>query len=178
VREQCDRAVAGEFAFQPQPGHPLGFLDVSYAGEVAVGRVLSDPLGVIAALKQQLYPYPTALSASLITTTLWQADLLVAAASKGTAKSDLAYVYMGCSAALMFCAHAWHAAAGVWVTNEKGVVPDTASLSIDTRDFEQRATLALTQLGNPHDGLKRGLRSVRGVVRDTHTALTTDDQDE
>lgn len=175
VREQCDRAVGGEFAFQPQPGHPLGFLDVSYAGEVAVSRVLSDPQGVVAALKQQLHPYPVALRASLIAN-LWQAEFLVAAASKGVVKSDLAYISMCCSAALMFCAHAWHASAGAWVTNEKGIVPDTASLAIDTRDFAEQATCALSQLADPRDGLTRGISSVREVVRDTQTALTARDQ--
>jgi hypothetical protein len=29
VEEQCERAARGELAFHVQPGHPLGFLDVS-----------------------------------------------------------------------------------------------------------------------------------------------------
>lgn len=42
VTEQVERARRGEFAFHPQTGHPLGFLDVSYAGEAVTGKVLSD----------------------------------------------------------------------------------------------------------------------------------------
>src|SRR6476620_3202478 len=36
VAAQADRASRGEFAFHQQAGHPLGFLDVSYAGELAL----------------------------------------------------------------------------------------------------------------------------------------------
>ena len=37
VAAQADRANRGEFAFHAQPGHPLGFLDVAYAAELATG---------------------------------------------------------------------------------------------------------------------------------------------
>lgn len=47
VREQCGRAQRGEYAFHAQPGHPLGFLDVAYAGELASGVVLADPTGAL-----------------------------------------------------------------------------------------------------------------------------------
>lgn len=58
VEEQCERARRGQFAFHPQPGHPLGFLDVSYAGEVATCIPLCDPSGILAGLAERVTPYP------------------------------------------------------------------------------------------------------------------------
>lgn len=146
VHEQCQRARRGQFEFHPQPGHPLGFLDVSYAGEVASCRTLVDPEGLVAELQSGLRPYPVALEEAMVAN-LWQADFLVAAARKALPKQDVAYIGLCCSTALMLCAHAWHARAGVWVLNEKGVVPDTSRLPVDTHGFAQRAAAAIADLG-------------------------------
>lgn len=147
VQEQCERARHGEFAFHPQPGHPLGFLDVSYAGEVANAVVLADPEDALAGLRARLLPYPDALRRAMVAN-LWQAGFLVQAARKGIAKQDIAYVQLCCSQALMLCAHAWHAAAGQWPTNEKGLVVDVAGLPLETHGFTTRAAGALVCPGH------------------------------
>ena len=58
VAAQADRASRGEFAFHAQAGHPLGFLDVAYAGELATGVVLADPAGRLASLRTAVTAYP------------------------------------------------------------------------------------------------------------------------
>lgn len=170
VEEMCERAVRGEFAFHPQPGHPLGFLDVSYAGEVPTARVLADPDGVVAHLKQPLTPYPDRLRRALVDN-LWQAEFLVDAAAKGVPKADVTYIVLCCSTALMLCAHAWHAVAGVWVTNEKGVVPDTAGLPVDTHGFAERAAAALASVTDPTADLTGALDVLATLVRETRDQL-------
>ncbi|MFJ6532521.1 nucleotidyltransferase domain-containing protein [Microbacterium sp. NPDC091662] len=57
VEEQCARAVRGEFAFHAQPGHPLGFLDLAYAGEVATSVPLRDPEGLLVGLARRVTPH-------------------------------------------------------------------------------------------------------------------------
>ncbi|WP_286958786.1 MULTISPECIES: nucleotidyltransferase domain-containing protein [Micrococcales] len=168
VHEQADRARRGEFAFHPQPGHPLGFLDVSYAGEVATCRPLADPDGAVAGLAADLNPYPDALRVAFIDN-LWQAGFLVDAARKGLPKDDSAYVMLCCSTALMLCAHAWHATAGSWVTNEKGIIVDVARLDLDTHDFATRANTVLQSSG--HMGLSEVVTKTASVVEDTRAAL-------
>lgn len=170
VRQQCDRAVQGAYAFHAQPGHPLGFLDVSYAGEVATCRPLADPTGVVKELRARVQPYPSALRESLVGN-LWQAGFLVDAAGKGTAKQDIAYVLLCCSTALMLCAHAWHAAAGSWPTNEKGLVVDVGLLDIDSHDFAARAAQSLVAAGTTQEALVLLVGGVKEVVNDTVTRL-------
>ena len=56
VADQCARAARGEFAFHAQPGHPLGFLDIAYAGELATCVPLCDPAGLIPELARIVTP--------------------------------------------------------------------------------------------------------------------------
>ena len=172
VREQCRRAVAGEYAFHSQPGHPLGFLDVSYAGEIATCVPLADPAGIVAETRKALVPYPPALRSALIGN-LWQAGFLVDAARKGLPKGDSAYVMLCCSSALMVCAHAWHAQAGSWPTNEKGLVVDVARLDLDSHDFSARADAAMRRAGDDEGSVASVIDAVARLVDETRGALDT-----
>ena len=170
VAEQCRRAEAGAFAFHPQPGHPLGFLDVSYAGELATCVPLADPDRVLDPLREALTPYPPALRAAMIDN-LWQAGFFVDAARKGIPKLDVGHVALCCSTALLLCAHAWHASAGSWVTNEKGAIVDAQLLPIDSHEFAPRAAGALTRLSTDTEQLAGMVDSVNQLAADTRTAL-------
>lgn len=170
VREQCLRAVSGDYAFHAQPGHPLGFLDVSYAGEIATCLPLADPGGVVQELRSLVRPYPAALRETLVGN-LWQAGFLLESAAKGIPKQDITYVMLCCSTALMLCAHAWHAAAGSWPTNEKGLVVDVNRLDLDTHDFAPRAGRALALKSSAQNDLARVVDRVREVVDETVQVL-------
>ncbi|MDF2509525.1 MAG: nucleotidyltransferase protein [Microbacterium sp.] len=85
VREQCHRARAGEFVFFAQPGHPFGFLDVAYAGEVANAMPLEDPAGILAELNALLTPFPAVLQSAFLRN-LWQVDFLLDRGEGGEAR--------------------------------------------------------------------------------------------
>ncbi|GAA3722254.1 nucleotidyltransferase domain-containing protein [Terrabacter ginsenosidimutans] len=170
VAAQADRASRGEFAFHQQAGHPLGFLDVSYAGELALGVVLADPSGRLASLRSTVTAYPRSLRDAMVGA-LWEADFLVVAAGKGAARGDTAYVSSALSRAILLCAHALHADAGRWVTNEKGLVPAVASLPRTPAGFSRDAALALGSLGATEDSLRAAVESVSGSVAATRSAL-------
>ncbi|KAB1867696.1 nucleotidyltransferase domain-containing protein [Microbacterium algeriense] len=164
VEEQCARAVRGEFAFHSQPGHPLGFLDVAYAGEVATGVPLCDPDGILVALARSVNPYPDALRAAFVEN-LWQVDFLLNAATKGAKTGDAAYVALCGTTTAMLIAHTWHAAAGQWVTNEKGLVPNVARLPIDTAGFSATAAAVLGSIGTSPEQLLASIARLRGLPR-------------
>lgn len=172
VREQRDRALCGQFAIHHQIGHPLGFLDVAYAGEVATCRPLVDPDGLLDELRAGLDPYPRSLRDALVEH-LWNAAFLAGGAAKTTGRGDVAYLQLCCASALMWCALAWHAEAGVWVTNEKGLVPAVAHLPLDTQDFASRATAALSLIGQDLSApaLAEAVRTVRELITSTQEAL-------
>ncbi len=166
VREQWARAQRGEYRFHAQAGHPLGFLDVSYAGELACAQVLSDPTGALAALRQETVVYPPALVAAL-TSALWEAPFLLDCARKGVRRLDVAYVAICLARALMLAAHAFHARAGAWALNEKDLIPNVARLHLESRDFSRRAANALSHLGASEPLLTRAIDAVSEIIDDS-----------
>lgn len=171
VRAQRDRAVRGEFAVHHQTGHPLGFLDVNYAAEVATCRPLAGDLALVEELRSGLVPYPSALRDSLVGH-LATAEFVAAGAAKAVPRGDLAFVQMCSASAVMWCAHAWHAEAGVWASTEKGLVPDVDRLPLGTHGFADRAATALAALGTPGTSeLADAVDAVRELVAATRRQL-------
>lgn len=164
VDEQCDRAVRGQFSFQPQAGHPLGFLDVSYAGEVATCVPLCDEEGLLAALRARVTPYPEALRTAMLRE-LWQVDFLLDGAQKGAKAGDTAYVALCAASAAMLVAHGWHAFSRRWVTNEKGLVPAVARLPVNSHGFSGVVASALGSLGSGPDELLQAIAAIRSAPR-------------
>ncbi|WP_305785109.1 nucleotidyltransferase domain-containing protein [Symbioplanes lichenis] len=120
-------AQAGRYEFHAQGGHPLGVPDFAYAGEVALGKILSDRTGTVTALHDEAQIYPEPLRAALVDG-LWEGDFLVRLARKAVSRKDTAYI-AGCLFRLTgVCAHALHGAARSWLINEKGAVASAAAL--------------------------------------------------
>lgn len=166
VAEQCARAGRGEFAFHPQAGHPFGFLDVSYAGEVALGVPLVDDAGVLRELAQLVDPYPAALRRSLVAN-LWQVDFLLDGAEKAAKSHDAGYVALCIAHALTLLAHGWHASCGQWVVNEKGVIPAVSRLRGGPPTFGADAAGILGSLGTTADELRASIARARDLPRPT-----------
>jgi len=122
VEEQWSRACRGDYAFHRQPGHPLGFLDVAYVGELAQSQVIGDPTGTLSRLADQYRAYPEALVAAF-ESGLWEADFILQFVAKGVRRGDAIFVNACLAQCTMLCAHAVMARARRWVTNEKGLVP-------------------------------------------------------
>lgn len=164
VREQCERARRGAFAFHAQPGHPLGFLDVAYAGEVALGVPLSDDDGVLDSLARGLTPYPRALRRSLLDN-LWQVDFLLDGAEKAARSADVAYVTLCLTSAAMLSAHGWHALAGRWVINENGIVAGAESLQVVSHGFSEIVATVLGSLEPDDSRLLEAITALRKAPR-------------
>lgn len=164
VTEQCARAQRGEFAFHRQAGHPFGFLDVSYAGEVALGVPLVDDARVLQRLAQSVDPYPPALRRSLVAD-LWQVDFLLDGAEKAAKSRDAGYVALCIAPAVTLLAHGWHASCGQWVVNEKGVIPAVSRLPGGPPAFSADAATVLGSLGTMTNELLASIDRARVLPR-------------
>ena len=162
-------AVQGRYAFHQQPGHPLGFADVAYPGELALGRILSDPTGELAALQGRVRVFPPALAEALVAG-LWEADFLVAVARKAVSRCDCAFV-AGCLFRLVgVCAFALHGAARRWLINEKGAVAAAAALPGAPERFRQRVEEIFAGVDGDPLRLTGAIDSAADLVLDTADA--------
>lgn len=169
VHRTWSAVSAGEYAFHQQTGHPLGFPDHAYAGELALGRILADPTGELAVVQAQVRVYPPALSEALVTG-LWEADFLVANARKAVSRGDSAYV-AGCLFRVIgVCAHALHGAAGAWLINEKGAVAAAAALPGAPTRFRERVDAVFAGVDGDPVRLTGAIDAAADLVLDTADA--------
>ena len=162
-------AEQGKFEFHPQPGHPLGVPDFAYAGEVALGLVLADPSGELAALRERFAVYPTALTDALVAG-LWEADFLIGGARKAVSRGDAVWIGGCLFRALGVCAHALHGAAGRWLINEKGAIAAAAALPGAPERFRDRADAVFACVDGDPAHLALALDAAADLVLDTADA--------
>jgi len=163
VRQSAERAVAGELAFHVQVGHPFGFPDVVYAGEVALGVVLADPAGELNRLKRRLDPYPEALGRAMVQR-LAEARFLLGVLTKPARRADTTYVAGCLFRVVTLSAYAVHARAGRWVINEKGIIDAADRLSVAPDGFRQHAHGVLARIGTEPRQLLAAVAEARSLV--------------
>ena len=169
VRECWQRAGEGQFDFHFQVGHPFGVPDFAYPGELALAVILADPTGELAALQDETQRYPTALQKALIGR-LWEADFALRGARKALSRSDTTYVAGCLFRVVLLCAHALHAHAGRWLTNEKGAVRSAGRLPQAPADFEFKAAALMGHLGAGATELERSIGQASNLVAEVATA--------
>ncbi|GIF10832.1 nucleotidyltransferase domain-containing protein [Actinoplanes teichomyceticus] len=162
-------AEQGRYEFHTQAGHPLGVPDFAYPGELALGRILADPTGELAALRRRVVVYPRPLAEALVAG-LWEADFLVGLARKGVSRCDTGYV-AGCLFRLAgVCAHALHGAAGQYLINEKGAVAAAGRLPGAPAKFAERVDAAFAAVGNDPVRLTLAIDIAADLVLETTEA--------
>lgn len=169
VQRSVELALAGEFAFHFQVGHPFGVPDFAYAGEVALGIVLADPTGDLQRTKDQVQDYPAALGAAIIRR-LDEARFLLGIVTKPAHRADTTYVAGCLFRVVTLCAHAIQARAGRWAINEKGLVDAAARLDPAPVDFDERAHDVLAHLGTDATSLRAVVRTAEQLVDDVARA--------
>ncbi|MFD8599434.1 nucleotidyltransferase domain-containing protein [Kitasatospora sp. NPDC059646] len=139
VRDHAAEARAGRYLFGQQPGHPYGVPSYAYPGELALGRVLADASGELAALRAEVLEFPPELARRLEADAAWEVPFTLANARKGARRGDAGYVQGCLFRAVGLLAHALHARAGRWLVNEKGAIAAAGRLACAPRDFSIRA---------------------------------------
>lgn len=169
VRESWAAAREGEVVFHAQTGHPLGVPGFSYAGEVALGQVLADPTGQLAALRAEAQHYPPALADALVRG-LGSAEFLIGCARKAVPRGDATYV-AGCLFQVVgLCCHALHGRAGRWTVNEKGLVASAGRLPIAPAGFAERAHSVVGEIASAPALLAAALDRAEALVAETAQA--------
>jgi len=168
VEAQWLRAQHGEYAFHAQPGHPMGFLDVAYPGELALSRILADRTGRLARFQAEVRNYPAPLARAVVEG-MWEATFLLDGARKGAAKGDTTWVTLCIVRAILLAAHAIHARAGRWAVNEKGLVAEADRLDCAPAGFADQANQILSAVGRGPDDLNDALTATKALIDRTRS---------
>ncbi|WP_433428989.1 nucleotidyltransferase domain-containing protein [Nonomuraea sp. CA-141351] len=160
----------GRYEIGFQVGHPLGFYSHAYAGEVALCKILTDPTGELAALRDELAKeYPQPLREALVQR-LWEAGFALNVARYGATGQDPVYAAGALFRAIGVACHALHAADGAWLINEKGMVASAARLPSAPAGFAERAQALLAAVGRTPEEIGRTLDEAARLVADVRAA--------
>ncbi|MEY9846943.1 putative nucleotidyltransferase [Streptacidiphilus sp. BW17] len=174
VRRIWDDCRAGRYEVGIQPGHPLGFWSPCYPGEVALGRVLADPFGELAALRAETRDYPEPLRQALCDAA-WESEFLCANARKSAARGDVLHTSLCLSRAVGVLTQSLFAHARRWYLNEKGAFAVAATLPAAPPDFTGRAARLLGAAGTTGELLTATIAEAEELVADVRERLASKD---
>ncbi|MDP9479264.1 MAG: nucleotidyltransferase domain-containing protein [Actinomycetota bacterium] len=166
VRAVTQRCLDGRTACHYQPGHPHGFHEHIYPGEVHHCRILYDPEGLLEELKAAVAAYPPKLKVEIVRRYLWEAGFSLETARKPAARGEASYV-SGCLFRGVACmVQALFAANGRWFLNEKGSVAAVEVFPVGPEGFSEEASRLLGCPGENADALTEGVSRYEALLDD------------
>jgi len=154
------RCVQGEIDAVYQLGHPVGFRNQIYAGEIAVCQPLYDPAGEVAALKQLVAVYPPRMRRALIDKHLFDAQFEIEIAAGPAARGDIAYVGQCLGRAAGFMVLVLYALNQRWFLNEKNAFIESHGFAMCPSNFHRGVEEVLAEPGRTTSQLTRSVAAL------------------
>lgn len=165
VNQVIDDCRAGRASCYYQPGHPHGFNNHIYMGEVYYCQILFDPENILGALKALTLNYPPHLKRALIDKYLWEAGFALDTSCKSATRGDTFYV----TGALFRCAasltQVLFALNEQYFLNEKGAINAIESFPLHPPEFKKTITDVLAQPGANAAQLRTSIQQFRELVQ-------------
>ena len=120
VRRTLDDCLAGHLTIDYQCGHPLGFVNAIYMGEVHECRALCERTPALRRLKERLIVFPPLYRRAAMEKFLWESRFSLQCGRKAVPKQDVLYAagsLFRSAMCLIQAAYAFHA---LYCLNEKG----------------------------------------------------------
>jgi len=164
VADVVARCSAGQITCDYQIGHPAGFHNHIYMGEVHYCRALHDPGGILRALKRLTAEYPPAMRRAVIDKYLYEARFSTAIADKPAGRSDVHYVAgcmfraVGCIVQVLFALNRQY------FVNEKGSIQTVESFELKPPNFAAQVAAIQGASGETADELAASVKRCRRLV--------------
>jgi Nucleotidyltransferase domain/Domain of unknown function (DUF4037) len=169
VEEVFAECRAGRPSCHYQPGHPHGFHNHIYMGEVHYCRPLYDPDGELAALRAQTAQYPRPLKLVLVEKYLWEAHFALETSRKSAGRGDVFYV-SGCAFRCVAClVQVLFALNERYFVNEKRSVKAVSGFPSRPSDFEEIVEDVLGEIGVGPSRLKESVERLWVLVDEVRT---------
>jgi Nucleotidyltransferase domain len=164
VHSVIERCIRGEIDAVYQLGHPMGFQNQIYAGEIHVCQPLYDPAAVLAPLKQMVAAYPPRMRRALIDKHLFDAQFEIEIAAGPAARGDLVHVSQCLAHAAGFMALVLYALNERFFLNEKNSYIESRSFALRPYNLHHEVERILGQPGDSAVTLTRSVAAMRAVA--------------
>ena len=164
VKGAIDACRAGRPESIYQLGHPLGFHNQIYAGEVFCCRAIYDPEGLIGKFKRDTAQYPESLRQRLIAKHLFDAAFELQISGKPAQRGDVLLVAACASRIVGFLLLVLYALNRRYFVNEKGALAESRGFDLKPEEFHVDAAAALARIGEGPTELSATLGRLANLV--------------
>lgn len=172
VDHEIAECEAGRPIIHYQPGHPHGFWNHIYMGEVFYCRVLYEKDGVLSSLKARANVYPPLLKRALINS-LWEAGFSLENCHKPAARGDVTHVAGYLYRAAVVMNQALFALNERYCINEKGAVKLIDTFPLHPDRFTERIENTLSHIGSIPDELNNSVHQFETLRQETQALCDT-----
>lgn len=162
ISKSIEGKIQSDFWQQP----PYGFHSYIYCAEISVCKILFEKNQGISSLKKLLKTYPKALKLKIINGFLWDAHFTFEHAKKSASRNEV-YIVSGC---LTRIAHdlvqVLYALNEEYFIGEKRLYKQLSEFNVQPKDFMERLSLLLGNIGNNNEELSKTLVIVKKLVDD------------
>lgn len=138
VNEVTDECLQGKIYANYQTGHPHGFLNIMYAGEVAICKIIIEHEEAITKLKNKVIPYPIIFKETIIKYFLFETRFSLMFIEANIDRDDLSYLIGHCYRVIACLNQVIFALNESYVINEKKAINIIDTLTIKPLDYHQR----------------------------------------
>lgn len=167
VSQVIDDCLAGRVSIHYQTGHPHGYLNAMYMGEISICKILLDPKGKISQLKSKTYPYPKALKEAITRYFMFEASFSLMFAEDNVEKDDIYYICGHCFRSISCLNQVIFALNDEYCINEKKAVKMIEGFKIKPKDYKERVDRIITLLSSDKESTKKGVNMLRDVIFET-----------
>lgn len=171
IRTYIDACLNGKVEIFYQGGHPHGFVTSIYLSEIALCKPLWDPEGIIAELKEKVYPYPEALQKAIFYSFAWEIDFSVMIARKSIERADVHYAAGSCFRAVMCMLQVLFALNKEYWLNEKGAINITDRFAIKPANFRSRVEEIYKLLDASPEAIEKAVTLLKGLSGEVYELL-------
>lgn len=171
IRTYIDACLNGKVEIFYQGGHPHGFVTSIYLSEIALCQPLWDPEGIIAELKEKVYPYPEALQKAIFYSFAWEIDFSVMIARKSIERADVHYAAGSCFRAVMCMLQVLFALNKEYWLNEKGAINITDRFAIKPANFRSRVGEIYKLLDASPEAIEKAVTLLKGLSGEVYELL-------
>lgn len=171
VSQVVGDCITGEVSTHYHAGHPHGFLNVMYMGEISICKVLSDPKRRITQLKSKTTPYPEALKNALIGYFRFEAAFSLQHAISNAYNDDISYVAGCCFRTISCLNQVLFAKNEQYCVNEKKAVALVNDFLIAPKDYKSRIDQVMTLLSVHEESARQGVDILRQLVQETEALI-------
>ncbi len=115
-----DDCLNGKISIDYQCGHPFGFVNSIYLGEVAYCKILRSNNALISEQKSRLKEFPETYRKAVINKFLWECDFSLMCGRKAIVKEDIIYAAGSLFRCVVSLLQVLYAVNGMYMLNEKG----------------------------------------------------------